>query len=426
MKMFSMLEIRFVDINGTLKAMNIPISVEEISTAPQEPAFLEGINIDGSSVAGFTTLENSDLHLLPVPENLLELPYTDEPKLAVMCEIRQDGRTFAGDTRSQLRQIIEKKLITKGLSLMVGPEPEFYILKNNIPIDEGQYADIYPNAFAEGMVKRFSQYLTQALLKPKVHHHEVGPGQYEIEIGFDEALRIADMIVTHKATIRALAAKLGLTATFMPKPFAQLAGNGMHCHLSLWEDTKNLFATSPLNQISTLAEHFMAGIMEHAQAMTVLVAPTINSFKRLVPGYEAPVYVAWGPLNRSALIRVPMFNNKQLARFEYRCPDPSSNPYLALTAIIAAGIDGIERELELPPPVKKNIFKLSMKERKELNIKTLPGNLFEALSFLKKDKVLCEALGEHICKNFFELKKEEWLQYSTQITDWDWKKYLQV
>ncbi len=424
--MFNMLEIRFVDIHGTLKAMNLPIAAEEISTAITDPVFSEGINIDGSSVAGFTTLESSDLHLSPVTDSLFELPYTEEPKLAVMCEIRQDGNIFAGDTRSQLRNIIKKYLTTKGLSLKVGPEPEFYLFKDNVPVDQGKYADIFPNAILEGMVKRFSQYLTKALIKPKVHHHEVGPGQYEIEIGYEEALRIADIIVTYKAIIRALAAKLEYTATFMPKPFIDEAGNGMHCHISLWEGTKNLFSASESNKVSSLAEHFMAGILEHAQAMTVLVAPTVNSYKRLVPGYEAPVYVAWGPLNRSALIRVPMFNNSKLARFEYRCPDPSCNPYLALISIVAAGMDGVERELELPPPVKKNIYKLSSKERHELNIRTLPGNLFEALSFLEKDKLLCDALGDHICKNFFQLKKEEWLQYSTQVTDWDWKRYFDV
>ena len=426
--MFNMLEIRFVDIHGTLKAMNLPVEIEKLSDTTNDPVFSEGINIDGSSVAGFTSLENSDLHLVPVAESLFELPYTDEPKLAVMCEIRQDGTTFAGDTRTQLKKIIEKQLTSKGLSLKVGPEPEFYLLKDNAPVDQGRYADIFPNAIVEGLVKRFSQYLTKALIQPKVHHHEVGPGQYEIEIGYEDTLRIADTIVTYKATIRAFAAKLGYTATFMPKPFANVAGNGMHCHLSVWneEGKKNLFSDSEPNKISPFAEHFMAGILEHAQAMTVLVAPTVNSYKRLVPGYEAPVYVAWAPLNRSALIRVPMINKPRLARFEYRCPDPSCNPYLGLISIVTAGMDGVKRELDLPPPVKRNIYKLSAKERQDLNIQTLPGNLFEALSFLEKDELLCNALGDHICRKFFALKQKEWLQYSTQVTDWDWKKYLQV
>ncbi|MFX1286618.1 MAG: glutamine synthetase family protein [Promethearchaeota archaeon] len=424
--MFNMLEIRFVDIHGTLKAMSLPITVEEISTATSDPVFSEGINIDGSSVAGFTSLEKSDLHLLPIPDSLFELPYTDEPKLAVMCDIRQNGSIFVGDTRSQLRSIIKKHLTAKGLTLKVGPEPEFYLFKDNVPTDQGQYADIFPSANVEGTVKRFSQCLTKALIKPKVHHHEVGPGQYEIEIGYEEVLRIADIIVTYKAIIRALAAKSGYTATFMPKPFIDEAGNGMHHHISLWEGEKNLFSDSKPNKVSSIAEYFMAGILEHAQAMTVLVAPTVNSYKRLVPGYEAPVYVSWGLLNRSALIRIPMFNDSRLARFEYRCPDPSCNPYLALISIITAGMDGVERELKLPPPIKRNIYKLSQKERQELNIRTLPGNLYEALSFLEKDKLLCDALGDHICKNFFQLKRDEWLQYSTQVTDWDWDRYLDV
>ncbi len=424
--MYNMLEIRFVDIHGTLKAMNFPISAEDMSSAIKDPVFSEGVNIDGSSVAGFTFVEKSDLHLLPIPESLIELPYTEEPKLSVMCNIRQDGQVFSGDTRSQFRHVLEKQFKRRGWSLKVGPEPEFYILKDKRPVDVGEYAQVYPNAIAEGMIKRFSQDLTKARLNPKVHHHEVGPGQYEIEIGYQEALQIADTIITYKSIIRALSAKIGYAATFMPKPYGEHAGNGMHCHLSLWEGDENLFATSNTSEISDTAKHFIAGILEHAQAMTVLVAPTVNSYKRLVPGYEAPVYVAWGPLNRSALVRVPMFGKSKLARFEYRCPDPSCNPYLALIAIVTAGMDGIERELELPPPVKSNIFKLSLKERKQLGIKTLPGNLFEALSYLEKDKLLCDALGEHICKQFFKLKKKEWLQYSTQITDWDWNKYLSI
>ena len=424
--MYNMLEIRFVDIHGTLKAMNFPISAEDMSSAIKDPVFSEGVNIDGSSVEGFTSVEKSDLHLLPIPETLIELPYTDEPKLSVMCDIRQDGRIFSGDTRSQLRHILEKQFSQKGLSLKVGPEPEFYILKEKHPVDVGEYAQVYPNAIVEGMIKRFSQHLTKAKLNPKVHHHEVGPGQYEIEIGYQEALQIADTIITYKSTIRALSAKLGYTATFMPKPFGELAGNGMHLHLSLWEGEENLFSSPNQNEISDKANQFIAGILEHAQAMTVLVAPTVNSYKRLIPGYEAPVYVAWAPLNRSALVRVPMFGSPKLARFEYRCPDPSCNPYLALIAIVTAGMDGIERELELPPPAKRNIYKLSFKERKQLGIKTLPGNLFEALSYLEKDKLLCDALGEHVCKQFFKLKNKEWLQYSTQVTDWDWNRYLTV
>jgi glutamine synthetase len=239
-------------------------------------------------------------------------------------------------------------------------------------------------------------------------------------------LTTADSIVTYKAIVRALAAKIGYSATFMPKPFGGENGNGMHFHLSLFQGENNLFSTDKRSEISLLGQHFMAGILEHAEALTVLVAPTVNSFKRLVPGFEAPVYVAWAPLNRSALCRVPMFQDSRTARFEYRCPDPSANPYLALIAIIAAGMDGVDRELELPPPVKSNIFALSSEERTKLDIKELPGNLFQALGFLERDDVIKNALGEHIFEHFLKLKKAEWLQYSTQVSDWDLKRYYDV
>ena len=424
--MFNMIEIRFVDIHGKLKAMNVPVTIHDVQTANSDPVFSEGASIDGSSVAGFTPLENSDLHLIPDPKSLIELSYTEEPKIAVMCDIYQHGKIFVGDTRARLKTVIKEKLSERGWKLKVGPEPEFFLLNDKKPVDNGGYADIFPNAIAEGVIKRFPSHLTKAGISCKVHHHEVGSGQYEIEIEHSDALRTADSIVTYKAIVRALAAKIGYSATFMPKPFGNENGNGMHFHLSLFKGEENLFSSQNMNEISKLGQQFMAGILDHAEALTVLVAPTVNSFKRLVPGYEAPVYIAWAPLNRSALCRVPMFQSPKTARFEYRCPDPSANPYLAMIAIIAAGIDGIERELVLPPPVKSNIYKLSAEERKRLNIKELPGNLFQALGFLEKDEIIKNALGEHIYNHFLEIKRKEWLRYSTQVTDWDLKEYYDV
>lgn len=424
--MYNVLEIRFVDIHGKLKAMNVPVNIHDLNTAQSDPIFAQGANIDGSSIAGFTSLENSDLHLVPEPDSLIELSYTEEPKLAVMCEIFQHAKIFQGDTRSRLKTVINEKLTSRGWKLGVGPEPEFFLLKDDQPVDLGKYADIFPDAIAEGVIKRFPAHLEAAGIICHVHHHEAGSGQYEIEIKHSDALRTADSIVTYKAIVRALAEKINHTITFMPKPFGEMTGNGMHFHLSLWQDSTNLFSCDKPSQISLLGKQFMAGILEHAEALTALVAPTVNSYKRLVPGYEAPVYIAWAPLNRSALCRIPMFQDPQTARFEYRCPDPSSNPYLALTAIIAAGIDGIERELELLPAVKRNIYKLTPDERKQLKIKNLPGNLFQALNFLKEDRVIQDALGTHIYEHFIKLKEAEWLEYSTQVTDWDWKKYLVV
>ncbi|MFW9778119.1 MAG: glutamine synthetase family protein [Candidatus Heimdallarchaeota archaeon] len=426
--MYNMIEVRFVDINGRLKAMNCPLEkpVDNIQDVKKDPIFIEGVNIDGSSVPGFTPLENSDLHLKPISETLIDLPYTSDPKLGVMCEITQAGKIFAGDTRSQLVKVIRKHLEPRGWKLKIGPEPEFYLLKDGESVDNGKYADVFPDSISAGMIRRFSRHMNKAGLVPRVHHHEVGPGQYEVEIGFMDAVRIADAIVTYKAMIRALAYKNGHVATFMPKPFYGKAGNGMHFHTSLWQGSDNLFGKGKANEISQTGQHFMAGIIAHAQALTAIVAPTINSYKRLVPGYEAPVYVAWAPLNRSALIRIPEFRNPSMARFEYRCPDPSTNPYLAFAALIVAGIDGIERELELAPPVARNIYKLSPEERQELLIQTLPGNLFEAVNHLKQDTIIREALGHHIFSEFVKAKKREWEQYSTQVTDWDWINYLNV
>ena len=424
--MYNMIEIRFVDIHGKLKAMNVPVTIHDLQTASSDPVFTEGASIDGSSVAGFTPLENSDLHLIPDPESLIELSYTEEPKIAVMCKIYQHGEIFVGDTRSRLKAIIDEKLSSRGWKLKVGPEPEFFLLQDKKPVDDGGYADIFPNAIAEGVIKRFPSHLSKAGISCQVHHHEVGSGQYEIEIEHSDALTTADSIVTYKAIVRALAAKIGYSATFMPKPFENENGNGMHFHLSLFQGENNLFSSENRNEISELGQQFMAGILEHAEALTVLVAPTVNSFKRLVPGFEAPVYIAWAPLNRSALCRVPMFQDPKTARFEYRCPDPSANPYLALIAIIAAGMDGIERELTLPRPVKSNIYTLTPEQREKENIKELPGNLFQALGFLEKDAVIKNALGVHIFNHFLELKRAEWLRYSTQVTDWDLREYYDV
>jgi glutamine synthetase len=216
--MFNIIEIRFVDIHGKLKAMNVPVTIHDLQTANSDPVFTEGASIDGSSVDGFTPLENSDLHLIPDPESLIELSYTEEPKIAVMCEIYQHGKVFVGDTRSRLKSIIDEKLSSRGWKLKVGPEPEFFLLKDKKPVDDGGYADIFPNAIAEGAIKRFPSHLAKAGISCQVHHHEVGSGQYEIEIEHSDALTTADSIVTYKAIVRALAAKIGYSATFMPKP----------------------------------------------------------------------------------------------------------------------------------------------------------------------------------------------------------------
>jgi len=422
-----MIEVRFVDIHGRLKAMNLPLdkpaaTIEDVKT---DSIFETGANIDGSSVEGFTPIENSDLNLIPLPETLFQIPYTELPKVASMCEIQRNGKVSDVDTRSRLRQQMEI-LLGENQSLNIGPEPEFFIIQDNKPVDSGGYGEIFPSASASGLIKRFSDDLIKAGIVPHVHHHETAPGQYEIELAHHDALITSDTVVNYKGLIRALAVKSGLRATFMPKPFEKINGNGMHFHISLWEGTTNLFATENPNELSELGYQFIAGLLEHARGLTAIVAPTVNSYKRLVPGYEAPVYIAWAPLNRSALIRIPMFTKPAHARLEYRCPDPSSNIYLAILATMAAGIDGIKNNLELAPPIKRNIYKMNTEERIQNNIGSLPGNLHESLGCFKQDKVLQDALGSFISQQFIKQKEREWLDYSIQVTDWDWDKYFNV
>ena len=422
-----MIEVRFVDIHGKLKAMNLPLqeTVKTIEEAKNDIIFIEGINIDGSSVKGFTPIEDSDLFLQPLKETIFELPYTEFPKLACMSKIYRNESVFKGDTRSLLEQRI-RKLLKKNQTLMVGPEPEFFIMKDGRPADVGNYADVYPSASESGLIKRFSQDLITAGITTRVSHHEVAAGQYEIELGYNDALTIADTVINYKGLIRALAAKIGLEATFMPKPFEEMNGNGMHCHLSLWEGDNNLFSTGTPNEISEIGQYFIAGILHHAKALTAIVAPTVNSYKRLVPGFETPVYIAWAPKNRSALIRIPMFNKPDFARIEYRCPDPSCNIYLTLLGIIAAGMDGINKELELPKPVNRNIYHMTSKELEQLNVEILPRNLQTALEYLKQDRILRDALGDFVYHQFIKQKEQEWFEYSIRVTDWDWERYFDV
>ncbi len=342
-----------------------------------------------------------------------------------MCKILRGTEIFEGDARSRLESQLNI-LLGKNRTLMVGPEPEFFLINDNKPADSGTYCDTFPSSAYSGLIKRFTLNLNSIGIIPSVHHHEVAEGQYEIEIGHSDALSIADKIVNFKSLIKALAVRNGLKATFMPKPFKNINGNGMHCHLSIWEDNKNLFSAGTVTEISDIAKNFMAGLLEHAKSLTAIVAPTVNSYKRLIPGFETPVYISWAPRNRSALIRIPLFKRPEHARIEYRCPDPSSNSYLSLIAILAAGMDGVNNNLELIDPVKRNIYHMTPKERKDLNIEPLPGSLSNALEFLKQDKILRKALGEYIFNQFIEHKEAEIHDYSRQITDWDWKNYFDV
>lgn len=421
------LQLLFVDINGSIKGMEVPIE-------RYEEAVKDGISFDGSSIPGFQGIEDSDLIFVVDPETYAEVPW--EGVARVYGYIQKDGKPYSADPRGILRKAL-KELEKEGFEAYIGPEPEFYLFKKNgtwelkLP-DAGGYFDVVNLDGARAIKREIAGYMSYLGLIPEALHHEVGNAQHEINFRYDKALKTADNIVSFKHVVRAVASFHGLHATFMPKPLYGFPGNGMHLHISLWEEGENAFVGE--DGLSETALHFIAGILKHARALSALTNPTVNSYKRLVPGYEAPVYAGWGYRNRSALIRVPAFRGSG-ARIEYRCPDPSANPYYALAGVLMAGLDGIKRKLEPPEPVEENLYEMDEKRREELGVETLPENLGEALRELKKDLVVSEALGEAL-KNFTTYKEAEWRSYITylenrelpldtkKVTEWELERYF--
>ncbi|WP_456453913.1 type I glutamate--ammonia ligase [Thermococcus sp.] len=428
-KKIRFLQLVFVDINGVPKGMEIPIS-------RYEEAVEDGISFDGSSIPGFQGIEDSDLVFKADPTTFSEVPW--EGIARVYGYIYRDEKPYWADSRGVLRNTL-KELAEKGMRAYIGPEPEFYFFRKNgtwelnLP-DAGGYFDIINLDKARDIKREIALYMPYFGLTPEVLHHEVGRAQHEIDFRFDDALRTADNIVSFKYVVKAVGEMHGLYATFMPKPIYGMPGNGMHLHISLWKGDENLFMGE--EGISDTALHFIGGILKHARALTALTNPTVNSYKRLVPGYEAPVYISWGYRNRSALIRVPAFWGKG-ARIEYRCPDPSANPYLAFAAILKAGLDGIEKGIEPSAYVEENVYEMSDKARDELGIATLPGSLEEALDELRKDRVVRDALGDAY-KNFISYKEGEWNEYleyvrakgipadTKEVTEWELERYFYV
>ncbi len=423
------IQLVFVDINGIPKGMEIPIT-------RYEEAIEEGIAFDGSSIAGFQGIEDSDLLFKADPSTYAEVPW--EGIARVYGYIYKDGKPYGADPRGVLKRALEM-LEKEGFNAYIGPEPEFYILKKNgtwelhIP-DIGGYFDLVALDKAREVRREIALYMPAFGLIPEVLHHEVGKAQHEIDFRYDEALKTADNIVSFKYIVKAVAEMRGLHATFMPKPLYGYPGNGMHLHISLWKDGENVFIGE--DGLSETALHFMAGILKHAKALTALTNPTVNSYKRLVPGYEAPVYISWGYKNRSTLIRVPAFSGNG-ARIEYRCPDPSANPYLAIAAVLIAGLDGIKRKLEPEAYVETNVYEMSEEERNKAGIETLPGSLGEALEELRRDKIIKEALAGAY-ENFIAYKEREWSEYvayiesrelpleTKKVTEWELERYFYI
>jgi len=425
------IRLQFTDILGVPK--NVEIPVERLKTA-----FSKGITFDGSSIEGFVRISESDMYLIPDPNTFALYPWSlnSPAKTArLICDVyTPDGQPFSGDPRYALKRVVEEAA-KLDYTMYVGPEPEFFLLhlEGGRPTlnlqDRGSYFDLMPVDLGEETRKEIVLALEAMGFQVEAAHHEVAPGQHEIDFHYADALKTADNIMTFKMVTRTIAKSFGLHATFMPKPIMGINGSGMHTHISLFKvkGGKNAFY-DPADEynLSAVARHFLAGIIEHIGAITALANPTINSYKRLVPGYEAPVNISWGRINRSALIRIPASNTPEAStRLELRSPDPSANPYLAYAAILKSGLDGIKRRLEPPPPVEENIYEMSEQERKEHEMGSLPADLGEALAALKRDEVVQEALGEHILSKFLEAKYRELAEYRTIITKWEIEKYLE-
>lgn len=428
------LEIRFVDLSGCLKSMTVPIMpVESLAEVAKDPAMSKGANIDGSSVTGFSKVEMSDLHLTPDPDSLIELPYTQDRRAAVMSYIHakiqtgEDLPPFAGDPRNILRRTQEKYL-GSSKSLRLKAEPEFlFVTGDGQPFDQASYADTYPRNLGADIILEISQALRSIPIEVNVIHHEMGPSQQEIELDFESVMKMADFIILFKNIVKVMATDKGIDATFMPKPFEGVAGNGMHCHMQLWQEDRNLFAAERSGEISETAKRFVAGLLNHAPAITAIANPTINSYKRLVPGYEAPVYISWGYENRTTLVRVPMFGKPEKAAIEFRSPDPSCNPYLLFAALLVAGMNGVQNELEAPEPRTEDLFRLSSNELHKMDVQMLPPSLNDALDAFEKDDFMRDVLGDHAFNTFLRFKREEWKQYANiTVTDWEWEKYRDI
>ena len=427
-------QLQFTDILGAVKAVTIPIHQLEGSVA-------HGTWFDGSSIEGFTRIAESDQYLMPDMSTFAEIPWQpgSGPRgtARVICDVYTPrGEPFVGDPRYVLRRQVERarKL---GYIVNMGPELEFFLFRREngaikpLPHDEAGYFD-----FSTDLAQEIRQDMVDALeafgIRVEAAHHEVAVGQHEIDFEYADALRTADNAVTFKFALKAIANQHGLYATFMPKPIYGINGSGMHTHQSLYSiaESRNAFA-DPSNEygLSAVARSYMAGILAHARGMIAVLAPLVNSYKRLVPGYEAPTYLTWGRTNRSALIRVPKVSpGKSIegTRVEVRCPDPSSNTYLAFAVMIAAGLDGVERGLELGEPVEESVFEMDEARLKEKGIRELPGTLAEAIDELEKDPVICEALGDHVLSHFVEAKRAEWDEYRTQVTQWEIDRYLEA
>jgi len=420
------IRLQFTDLLGTIKNVEIPLS-------QLEKALDNKMMFDGSSIEGYVRIEESDMYLYPDLDTWVVFPWVTEDRVArLICDVYMpDGTPFAGDPRGILKRVL-KEAEELGFSTMnVGPEPEFFLFKTdergnptNEVNDQGGYFDLAPTDLGENCRREIVLTLEEMGFEIEASHHEVAPGQHEIDFKYSDAVTAADRIQTFKLVVKTVARQHGLHATFMPKPLFGVNGSGMHCHVSLFRGGENAFydPEDPLG-LSDVARWFMAGVLYHARGFAAITNPTVNSYKRLVPGYEAPNYVAWSASNRSPMVRIPASRGLS-TRIEVRNPDPAANPYLALAVILKAGLDGIKNRMKLPAPTNRNIYVMTEEERIEEGIQMLPTSLREALDELVRNEVICEALGDHALAHFYELKEIEWDMYRMQVHQWERDQYL--
>ncbi len=424
--------LQFTDITGAVKSVTIPIHQFADSIE-------HGTWFDGSSIEGFARIAESDMYLKPDVSTFQVIPWErgENTTARVICQVfTPDGQPFPGDPREVLIRVL-REAEEMGFDYYTGPELEFFLLvpgengqDHPLPHDHGGYFDLSTD-LASTVRKEMVNALQDMGINVEASHHEVAIGQHEIDFRYGRALETADNAVTFKYTLKAIAQLHGLHATFMPKPIFGVNGSGMHVHQSLFNRGTDQNAFVDLNDdygLSDVAKHFIAGQLSHARGMSSVLASLVNSYKRLVPGYEAPVYISWARVNRSALIRVPNITpaKPKSARIELRFPDPSANPYLAFAVMLKAGLDGIKQQLPLTPPIEENLYHFSEERRRESGIEMLPGSLIEAVAELEGDAVIQEGLGEHVCERFVEAKQEEWDEYRMQVTPWELERYLPV
>ena len=427
------IQLQFTDFHGMIKSVTIP-------SHKLNESLSKGTWFDGSSIEGFTRICESDMYLKPDPDTYAKLDFenSDNKSARFICDIfTPDGKPFDGDPRYILKKVMEEAN-DLGFEYNVGPELEFFLFK---PKDSGElmpathdvagYFDFSPRDLASEVRKEIISMLEDVSLEVEMGHHEVAPGQHEIDFKYDNALKTADNAITFKHVVKSVANKHGLYATFMPKPVFGENGSGMHVHQSLFDikTKKNVFydAKDPY-RLSQVAKGFIAGQLKHVKGFCAITAPSVNSYKRLVPGYEAPVYICWAQINRSALIRIPRYSpgRESSTRAELRCPDPSCNPYLTFAVMLKAGLNGIKDKLIPPNSVEEDVYEFDDHMLEERGIDTLPGSLGEAIKELEKDKVVQEALGPHTTPLYIKAKKKEWDEYRTQVTQWEHRRYFET